>query len=113
MRNSRRAQREAAQQKKIVFSICFILAVGLISSIMFGSIKAQAASTETTYKYYTSIRIESGDTLWDIANEYVSDEYADKNEYMNEVCEINHISADEIHAGQYIVVPYYSADVLK
>ena len=32
---------------------------------------------------------------------------------MNEVCTINHISADEIHAGQYIVVPYYSAEALK
>ena len=113
MRINIRAQIEATQQKRIVFSLCFVLAIGLIISIMFGSIKTQAASTETSYKYYTNIRIESGDTLWDIAGEYVTDEYNDRNEYMNEVCTINHISADEIHAGQYIVVPYYSAEVLK
>ena len=46
--------------------------------------------------------------LWDIAGNYITSEYADMNEYINEVCDINHISRDEIYAGRYIVVPYYS-----
>lgn len=107
-RNSRRA-REAAQ-KRIAVLFCSIIAVVMICSIMFGTINTQAAPAETTNKYYTSIQIESGDTLWAIASEYISDEYADMNEYMEEVCAINHISEDEIHAGQYIVVPYYAAE---
>lgn len=107
-RNSRR-QREAAQ-KRIAVLFCSIVAVVMICSIMFGAIHTQAAPAETTNKYYTSIRIESGDTLWAIASEYITDEYTDMNEYMSEVCAINHISEDEIHAGQYIVVPYYAVE---
>ena len=110
MRNSRKAQKEAVIQKRIVIVFCFIVAVAIFSSIFLGSTKAQAASASAPNKYYTSIRIESGDTLWDIANEYVTDEYKDKTDYIKEVCSINHISADEIHSGQYIVVPYYAAD---
>lgn len=107
-RNSRR-QREAAQ-KRVAVLFCSIVAVIMICSVMFGAIHTQAAPAELTNKYYTSIQIESGDTLWAIANEYITDEYADMNEYIREVCSINHISEDEIHAGQYIVVPYYAAD---
>jgi len=107
-RNSRR-QREAAQ-KRVAVLFCSIVAVIMICSVMFGAIHTQAAPAELTNKYYTSIQIESGDTLWAIANEYITDEYTDMNEYIREVCSINHISEDEIHAGQYIVVPYYAAD---
>jgi len=105
-RNSRR-QREAAQ-KRVAVLFCSIVAVVMICSVMFGAIRTQAAPAETTVKYYTSIQVESGDTLWAIAGEYITDDYADMNEYIREVCSINHISEDEIHAGQYIVIPYYS-----
>ena len=109
MKRNRRRQREAAQ-KRVAVLFCSIVAVIMICSVMFGAIHTQAAPAELTNKYYTSIQIESGDTLWAIANEYITDEYADMNEYICEVCSINHISEDEIHAGQYIVVPYYAAD---
>lgn len=106
-RNSKR-QKEAAQ-KRITVLFCSIIAVVMICSIVFGTINTQAAPTGINTKYYTSIRIEAGDTLWGIANEYMTDDYIDVNVYIEEVCAINHISRDEIHAGQYIVVPYYAA----
>ena len=107
MKRDSRRQREAAQ-KKIAVLFCSIVAVVMICSIMFSTIHTQAAPAETTNKYYTSIQVESGDTLWAIASEYITDDYTDMNEYIREVCSINHISEDEIHAGQYIVVPYYA-----
>ena len=107
MKSNRRRQREAAQ-KRIAVLFCSIVALVVVCSIMFGTIHTQAAPAETTNKYYTSVQIESGDTLWAIANEYITDEYTDINAYIREVCSINHISEDEIHAGQYIVVPYYA-----
>ena len=63
------------------------------------------------HKYYESIRVESGDTLWTIADEYIDGFNLSKTDYIAEVCQINQISEDEIHAGDYIVVPYYSQDV--
>jgi LysM repeat protein len=57
-----------------------------------------------------SIRVESGDTLWTIADEYIDGFNIDKDDYIKEICKINEISKNDIHAGDYIVVPYYSQD---
>jgi len=112
MKRSSRRQREVAQ-KQIAVLFCSVIAVVMMCSIMFSTINAQAAPSKTINKYYTSIQIESGDTLWEIADEYITDDYTNMNEYIREVCSINHISEDEIHAGQYIVVPYYAADIIN
>lgn len=102
-----RKQKEYTQ-KRITILFCSLVAFAMFSMVMLSTIHAQAAPTETSYKYYTSVQIHSGDTLWDISSDYITSEYTDMNEYMNEVCAINHISRDEIYAGQYIVVPYYA-----
>lgn len=106
-----RRQREAVQMR-ISFLFCSIIAVFMFCSILFGTIHTQAAPAETTHKYYTSIEVESGDTLWEIAGEYISDEYSSMNEYITEICSINHISKDEIRAGQCLVLPYYSTEAI-
>ena len=72
------------------------------------SSKADIASYN---KYYTSIRVESGDTLWTIADEYIADFNLAKEDYIREICQLNHISEDDIHAGAYIIIPYYSQEV--
>ena len=72
---------------------------------------ANAHSAKTMNKYYTSIQIESGDTLWNIAEQYSVRGIASQEEIMNEICEINRISKDDIlHSSEYIVVPYYSTE---
>ncbi|MCR4674288.1 MAG: LysM peptidoglycan-binding domain-containing protein [Lachnospiraceae bacterium] len=59
-------------------------------------------------KYYTSVLVEDGDSLWSLANEYSSEEYRDNHDYIKEVKQINHISSDEIHEGSYLLMPYYN-----
>lgn len=108
-----RSRRVAVRNQRIAFvSILFVILFILISSILFGSIKAQAASAETSYKYYTSIQVQKGDTLWKIANSYITEEYDSVNDYIEEICSINHISHD-IHSGQYLTIPYYSDKYLE
>ena len=85
----------------------------VIGFFLTGSIRTEAAPSEIRSKYYTSIRIEQGDTLWGIADRYMTDEYKDRDAYIREVCEMNLISEDEIHAGQYLTVPYYAAEPLS
>ena len=53
-------------------------------------------------------RVEYGDTLWSIAQEYVDYHYDSILEYVNEVRSINHITGDIIREGQTLIVPYYS-----
>ncbi|MCI8991375.1 MAG: LysM peptidoglycan-binding domain-containing protein [Eubacterium sp.] len=58
-------------------------------------------------KYYTSVTIRPGDTLWSIAEEYMPEEYTDTKEYIEEIMELNHLHSYKIHSGGALVVPYY------
>ena len=107
-------KREAiVRRQRGLLAIAIILVVAL--GILLGSSMNAMASSEkdiSSYnKYYVSIRVESGDTLWTIADEYVEGFNLSKSDYIKEVCQINSISEDNIHAGDYIVVPYYSQDI--
>ena len=104
-------KQEYLQERQMINIVCFTLAMVIVCSIFLNSIVTQAAPSKETYKYYTSIQIKSGDTLWEIAGRYMTNEYKDRKEYMKEVCSINHISENEIHAGQFLVVPYYSEEI--
>ncbi len=104
-------KREAVVRKqRVVFAIILVLLVSL--GVLLGSTVNTLASSKkdvSSYnKYYTSIKIESGDTLWGIADEYISQFNVSKAEYIDEICRINGISEDEIYAGNHIVIPYYS-----
>lgn len=65
------------------------------------------------HKYFTHILIEENDTIWDIAEQYMTSEYASTNAYIYEVEQINHIDADKIVAGCYIMIPYYAETPLN
>lgn len=69
------------------------------------------ASAEN-YKYYTSIQVKQGDSLWSIAGNYISADYTDMNDYIDEIKDLNHLNSDAIHAGEYLLVPYYSSQYL-
>lgn len=63
-----------------------------------------------TFKYYKSITIEPGDSLWSIAKENMTEEYGSINDYIDEVCFINSLDGTQIHAGRSLTIPYYSAE---
>ena len=106
--NRNLARREAqvrAQKWCIALTIVFVIIVGVLFGI---SVQVFAEEdTPTVSKYYKSICVEAGDTLWDIAEEYVKDVEVSRQAYIDEVCQLNGICEDEIYAGEYIVVAYY------
>jgi cell division protein YceG involved in septum cleavage len=116
---SKRANESLTKREAVVRRQKSILALVVLALVVFGillgtGMNALASSDKdiASYnKYYVSIRVESGDTLWTIADEYIDGFNIEKDDYIKEVCEINEISKDDIHAGDYIVVPYYSQDV--
>lgn len=61
-------------------------------------------------KYYTSITIKEGDTLWTIAEENKTPEYRNSKEYIKEVCEMNHLTSYNITEGKHLVIPHYTVD---
>ena len=97
--------------------ICITLALAgivLTGSIVGGSRLVSAhdnsAKESVEYKYYKSIEVSRGDSLWSIAKEYMSQDYDSIYDYIDELKQMNHLDSDDIHAGQYLTVSYYEAN---
>ena len=91
------------------YSVLIGALILLIFCMGLGTFIASAhENTEDTivYKYYKSIQIQPGDTLWDIAAEYGPAD-RDIRSVIWDICEINGISAEQLTAGQRIIVPVY------
>ncbi len=58
-------------------------------------------------KYYTSIEVSAGDSLWSIAEEYMDAGNQSVYDYIDEIKEINGLKSDQIRAGEYLMVSYY------
>ncbi len=86
--------------------------VSLITVLFIGCVFAQAKTPEQNMnnrtKCYKSIEIQAGDTLWSIAEEYMTEEYYSVEAYVKDVQEINGFNGNRIYEGCYLVVPYYS-----
>lgn len=109
-----KSKRVAVRNRQIIFSGIIVAAIFiLVCSVAFGSVHAQAAPSEESYKYYTSVQVQKGDTLWSIAGSYITDDYKSMDAYLNEICTLNHIAEDTIHAGEYLTIPYYTNDYLE
>ena len=108
---NRRAHKVMIQKR--VIALAGILIASLL--ILLGSsirTFASSRSNEVLHKYYTSVRIQSGDSLWNLADQYTVDGIYDRDDFIRETCELNHLSdQDELHTGDYIVVGYYSTDM--
>ena len=107
LRERRKIQRRKLQIRAAA-ALLSLVAVTFLLIFHFTPQNTQADSEPKapTYKYYTSIRVSSGATLWDIAKEYRTEEYSD----ISEVREINHLSSNQITDGMYLCIPYYSEE---
>lgn len=94
-------------EKLMLFTIALILSVFL--SIFVGKSLVSAhdsrQSEPVSFRYYKSIKVEQGDTLWDIAEAY-SDEQVSVRDYIQELKEINQLDGDMIQEGTYLTVAY-------
>lgn len=90
-------------------ALCLSITLSIFACSFFS--RAESADHTVYYKYFTSIMITPGDTLYSIASLYADDHYESPEAYAAEVSAINHLqSPDEIRAGEYLVVPYYSTE---
>ena len=108
-----RKREVVVRKQKTFFAVLIIVLVtlGILLGTSVNALASSKADISSYNKYYTSIQIESGDTLWNIADAYIDNLDISKAEYIDEICRMNGISEDEIHTGDYIVVPYYSKEI--
>lgn len=102
-------------KKKVLFSTLFImlLATAVFSSIRLVSVDAMSDGSYAKYKYYTSYKIQPGDTLTSIAQKYTVDTQVSVQEYIAEVKKNNKLTSDQITSGKNIIIAYYSNEYKK
>ena len=95
---------------QIVLSIMIFIVVLFCTTLsVYAACSRQEVTKVTTqHKYVKSILIESGDTLWSIAERFADREhYSNYFEYMNEVKRLNNLHTDRIKSGNHLMVVYY------
>ena len=107
--NKKYVKQRKSRRSSIKFLLCAILVVFTLILISV-TVKNTSASSDIKprSKFYTSINIEQGQTLWDIAAEYSTYEYSDYNEYIDEIIAINGLKSEYIKSGDNICIPYYA-----
>ena len=93
-----------------------LLSAFLLAGIFFFIFKAPVQAKEegeTFFKYYDTIRVEKGDSLWTYAKLYSEGSGKSADEYIDEICSINHISRHAVlRSGTTLTVPYYSTEYI-
>ena len=119
MRSERAQQRKYKRDRikrtkqiieRVLLTICLIALLAIGSSAILTKATTAEEAKNVYYKYYTQIEIQDGDSLWDLAGKYMENgPYKSRNDYMNEVVEINQLSSTTIIKGQHLLVPYYES----
>lgn len=111
-RNYSRKQKRVREVRRNILLLMISVFMIAIIAVMFCSFSTQASDQahQVSYKYFQSIEIQKGDTLWSIAAHYADDHYADLSDYVAEVKILNGLSTEKIQTGNYLMIPYYSTE---
>lgn len=111
--NKLRRQKQVRRNRNILIVLTVLI---IVMAMLFVSFSTEANDKEhpAFYKYYKSIEISSGDTLWSIANaNFDPIHYNNMDDYVAEIKRMNSLFSDEIVAGSYLIVPYYSSEFIS
>jgi hypothetical protein len=81
----------------------------MIGVFTLSSSKDTSSAHTARTKSIKSVLICQGDSLWSIAQAYHTEANGDFEDYVEEIRTSNGLKSHNIHAGNYILVPYYSA----
>lgn len=103
------------QRNLHVAAATFVIIAGLALTMSVLRTHAQNSmgGQQPIYKYYTSIVVEYGDSLYSLAEEYASAGNQSIQDYVKEVMHINHMEDETLCSGQYLIIPYYSEEFKK
>ncbi len=90
--------------------ILFLAVLLTVFSLFFVTKALAAEDGNAPVKTVTSVCIQPGDSLWSIAAAYYTPECGNFQDYVVEIKRSNGLKGDTIHAGAYIIVPYYDIE---
>ena len=108
MSRTKKLRRKQIKRNRRISLCMSILSVSFLLAIFFCNFQV-VAEKPAAFKYYTEVRVDRGDTLWSIADRFMSEEYTSRRAYVSEIQKINNLGC-ELQYGQKILVTYYSED---
>ena len=98
-----------ARFRKIVIAFFMVLAFcsGFLSHTLLTA-RAEEKRGRTLNRYYTSVQIHQGDSLWDLAELYRQGSDYSSAEYVEELKRMNGLHSEQIHSGEYLTVVYFA-----
>lgn len=107
---ARKIHRRRVAMNRVKLILVSIFMITVLSIVCFNmNVKATDSKNADAVKYYTSVVIMPGDTLWDIANEHMDYEhYSSVKSFMKDIAKANNIKVHTpLKSCEYLVVPYY------
>lgn len=89
-----------------ILAITVIVVTGCIITDSFQSMAQSDAVGKRTF--YKSITIENGDTLWNIAEKYITDDFDSPEKYIDLLKDLNNLQGDKILSGDKLIVAYHA-----
>ena len=105
-------KKKALRRRVLVRFLLSVSAVAVLVLVLLFSSKNITRANDngnnvSKTKYYKTIEVNVGDSLWSIASENKSGEYRTINDYIDEVKSINNLSEDKINSGEKLIIPYF------
>jgi nucleoid-associated protein YgaU len=95
----------APDRRTVLILLVAVIVFFFTAFFLAKSIHANANQLKTGTKGFVSYEIKSGDTLWDIAGKYISEDYPSIPELVKAIEKTNNIRNGKIYAGNYIIIP--------
>ena len=102
MSTTRKHYRIKSRFRFTLFVIIMMLTIITSTNTALGLYNAASLTVDE----FISVEICYGDTLWDLANIYMSD--IDTRSAVHKICQINDITASDLHPGLVIQIPVYN-----
>lgn len=91
--------RIVSKTRFITFVVVVILVGSLSVAGMLGALTVHSSQADD----FRKVEVQSGDTIWTIAEAYYPGEDVRKRVY--DICQVNHVRAEELQAGQTLLLP--------
>lgn len=102
--SGRKAKKKYRITSKFRFSL-FLVILAIAALLLLNALLSIGTVSAESYDTYHVVKVESGDTLWTIADRYASKD-TDLRRSVNQIMNVNDIDqADDLRAGQEILVP--------